>query len=161
MTQITDKREEEQKREKGFTLIELMIVVAIIAILAAVAIPNFLRARDRSRVSACLSQMVNLGTAAQDYIVEHGSLAGLGGWTDLCVHIYAGALVPADCSGPLTDKVDAVCEPGSFNFASTDYTFEFQASAKNNGSCFVCVTENMAVPEDGDVPACPITACVH
>jgi prepilin-type N-terminal cleavage/methylation domain-containing protein len=162
MTEYKEQRDEQQERQKGFTLIELMIVVAIIAILAAVAIPNFLRARDRSRVSACLSQMVHLGTAAQDYIVEKGSLNGLGGWEDLCVHIYAGAQVPADCTTQLTDKVDKVCESGSFAYAQpTDFTYEFSATAKNKDGCFVCVTENMAVPEDDEIPDCPQNACVH
>lgn len=44
---------------QGFTLIELMIVIAIIAILAAVAIPNFMQARDRARRTGCIQ---NLGT---------------------------------------------------------------------------------------------------
>lgn len=48
-----------KKAAEGFTLIELMIVIAIIAILAAVAIPNFMQARDRARRTGCIQ---NLGT---------------------------------------------------------------------------------------------------
>lgn len=48
-----------KKAAEGFTLIELMIVIAIIAILAAVAIPNFMQARDRARRTGCVQ---NLGT---------------------------------------------------------------------------------------------------
>lgn len=55
------------KRRKGFTLIELMIVIAIIAILAAVLIPNFMRAREASRLNACKSNLKNISTAVETY----------------------------------------------------------------------------------------------
>src|SRR6266700_568357 len=58
-------------RRPGFTLIELLVVIAIIAILAAILFPVFAQARDRARMSACLSNERQIGTAlmmyAQDY----------------------------------------------------------------------------------------------
>ena len=57
-------------REKGFTLIELLIVVAIIAILAAIAIPNFLEAQIRSKVSRASADMRTLATALESYFVD-------------------------------------------------------------------------------------------
>jgi type II secretion system protein G len=56
---------------RGFTLIELLIVVAIIAILAAIAVPNFLEAQARSRVSRVKSDMRSLATAIESYRVDH------------------------------------------------------------------------------------------
>jgi len=58
------------KNVKGFTLIELLIVVAIIAILAAIAVPNFLEAQVRARVSRVQSDMRTIGTAIESYRVD-------------------------------------------------------------------------------------------
>ena len=57
-------------RRRAFTLIELLIVVAIIAILAAIAVPNFMEAHTRSRVSRCLADMRTLTTALEAYCVD-------------------------------------------------------------------------------------------
>ncbi|MDX2176157.1 MAG: prepilin-type N-terminal cleavage/methylation domain-containing protein [Candidatus Sumerlaeia bacterium] len=54
----------------GFTLIELLIVVAIIAILAAIAVPNFLQAQTRSKVSRALSDLRTMRTAVEAYAVD-------------------------------------------------------------------------------------------
>ena len=58
-------------RRSAFTLIELLIVVAIIAILAAIAVPNFLEAQTRSKVSRVVSDMRTVGVALEAYCVEH------------------------------------------------------------------------------------------
>ena len=55
---------------KGFTLIELLIVVAIIAILAAIAVPNFLEAQTRAKVSRVKADMRSLATCAEAYYVD-------------------------------------------------------------------------------------------
>jgi len=54
-------------KEKGFTLIELMIVIAIIAILATILIPSFLKARAQSQLSGCESNLKNTATALEMY----------------------------------------------------------------------------------------------
>lgn len=62
------------KKRKGFTLIELMIVIAIIAILAAVLVPNFMRAREASRLTACKSNLKNIATAAETYSTDYNGV---------------------------------------------------------------------------------------
>ena len=59
---------------KAFTLIELLIVVAIIAILAAIAVPNFLEAQTRAKVARVQSDMRTVNTAMETYRIDHSNL---------------------------------------------------------------------------------------
>jgi prepilin-type N-terminal cleavage/methylation domain-containing protein len=58
------------KKAFGFTLIELLIVVAIIAILAAIAVPNFLEAQTRAKISRCKADVRSMATAQEAYRVD-------------------------------------------------------------------------------------------
>ncbi len=59
------------KRRGGFTLVEIMIVVAIIALLAAIAVPGFLRARKRSQASKILNDLRLIDAAVDQYAIEY------------------------------------------------------------------------------------------
>ena len=59
-----------QTKHAGFTLVEIMIVVAIIALLAAIAVPGFLRARKRSQASRILNDLRMIDSAVDQYAIE-------------------------------------------------------------------------------------------
>ena len=74
------------KRRGGFTLVEIMIVVAIIALLAAIAVPGFLRARKRSQASRILNDLRMIDAAVDQYAIETnrstGNAVNTADWTN-------------------------------------------------------------------------------
>jgi len=74
------------KRRGGFTLVEIMIVVAIIALLAAIAVPGFLRARKRSQASRIINDLRLIDSAVDQYAIEtnkvSGATVGTTDWTN-------------------------------------------------------------------------------
>ncbi len=73
-----------RRRQRGFTLVEIMIVVLIIGILLAVAVPSFMNARERSRAQACRSNLRQIQAAKEQWAMANnqGSTA-TPGWDDL------------------------------------------------------------------------------
>jgi prepilin-type N-terminal cleavage/methylation domain-containing protein len=63
-------------KRRGFTLVEIMIVVAIIALLAAIAVPGFLRARKRSQASKILNDLRMIDSAVDQYSIETSRKTG-------------------------------------------------------------------------------------
>lgn len=74
-----------KKAVKGFTLVEIMIVVAIIGIIIAIAVPAFLRARENARGQACQENLSKIDGAKEQYALEFRIANGesLSGWEDL------------------------------------------------------------------------------
>src|ERR1700751_1158091 len=74
------------KSRQGFTLVEIMIVVAIIALLAAIAVPGFLRARKRSQASRILNDLRMIDSAVDQYAIETnrstGFVMNVADWTN-------------------------------------------------------------------------------
>jgi prepilin-type N-terminal cleavage/methylation domain-containing protein len=65
------------KRRGAFTLVEIMIVVAIIALLAAIAVPGFLRARKRSQATKILNDLRLIDAAVDQYAIETNKASGV------------------------------------------------------------------------------------
>lgn len=60
----------------GFTLVEIMIVIAIIGLLCAIAIPNYVRARANSQASACINNLRQIDSAVQQFAIENKKRVG-------------------------------------------------------------------------------------
>jgi len=105
--------------KKGFTLVEIMIVVAIIGLLAAIAIPNFIKARNQARKNICISNMRTLYHALEEYMIDLNEPTGL----TIAVSSDASALIGTtdyvkevprcpydnDAYGTLTTGLKPVC----------------------------------------------------
>ena len=106
--------------QKGFSLIELLIVVAIILIIAAIAIPNFLHSKIAANQSSAVGSMRSLNTACVSYSTSYGqfptSLTDLG-------PIGSGGTT----SSTSADLIDSVLASGS----KSGYTFVYTAGASN------------------------------
>ena len=82
------------KNRGGFTLVEIMIVVAIIALLAAIAVPNFLRARKRSQATRILEDLRIIDSAIDQYAIENNKSGGdSANWTDLSSYLKKGSVL--------------------------------------------------------------------
>lgn len=112
-----------KKSKGGFTLIEIMIVVLIIGILLAIAIPNFMRARETSRAKSCVANLKQIETAKEQWAMDNKKSDGEAvTMTDLAPDYIKHA--PACPSGgnydPIKVGTNATCSiggtPGTYNY---------------------------------------------
>ncbi len=138
--------------ERGFTLIELLIVVAIIAILAAILIPNFLRARAQAQVAATKGNLKNVATAMESYFVDFSQYPQTAGALSAN---YTRALPTDPCTGSAFGT-----SPG-YTYApvgnpATDYTLRSNWSVSGSGApCFNVATSNWQYSPGGGLSPTP------
>jgi prepilin-type N-terminal cleavage/methylation domain-containing protein len=98
--------------KKGFTLVEIMIVVAIIGLLAAIGIPSFQKARDSSRAKACVNNLRMIAAGTEQHMMEHNATSAT--LAEACVYIKSGEPeCPANGTYTVgTESSDPTCSVG-------------------------------------------------
>jgi prepilin-type N-terminal cleavage/methylation domain-containing protein len=121
------------KKRGGFTLVEIMIVVAIIALLAAIAVPGFLRARKRSQATRILNDLRMIDSAVDQYAIETNRKTGdVVKTTDWTAYLKSGTVLYntgldllGDAYGPQTVDTLPGVPKASFNGLSDVAPTEF------------------------------------
>ena len=131
------------KKDQGFTLVELMIVIVIIGILAAIAIPRFIGAQDRARISAAKAQLNSVRQALALYEMDHSAYPPDGSdWDAFVANLTSYVALPS-----WNELKDKVFVDGSFNFDNiNDTSYVLTVKATDNAQTTLTATPYGVTP---------------
>ena len=149
------------RKQKGFSLIELLIVVAIILIIAAIAIPNLLRARMAANESAAVGSIRTINTAEVSYLTAYpttgyAAIAALGGASPCTASSGTACLID-------NNLATATAAPGKSGYVynavadttSTYHTTAAPAAVNSTGTKTFCSVEDAVIRFDSTGGAAP------